>query len=87
MKIIYGSRFEKNFRLLSHAEQKMVLEQLDLFVTDYKNAAPDDHALKERMSIYRAFSIHDDLRVVYRIVNAECIKLVDVGPHSKVYKR
>jgi addiction module RelE/StbE family toxin len=87
MKIIFSPRFQKNFGLLSHGEQKMVREQLDLFVTDYANPSLKDHALEDRLSIYRSFSIHDDLRVLYRIVSAECIKLIDVGPHSKVYKR
>lgn len=87
MKIIYTPRFQKHFSILPHGEQKMVLEQLDLFVTDYQNTSLRDHALEGRLSIYRSFSVHDDLRVLYRIVNAECIKLIDVGPHSKVYKR
>ena len=86
MKVLFGPQFHKKLKLLSHAEQRMVKEQTELFLKDSTNSALQDHRLTGNMSIYSSFSVHDDLRVIYRIVSNECVKFVDVGPHSKVYK-
>lgn len=86
MKLIYTSRFQKNMRLLSKSQKVLVREQLFFFLKNRSDSSLRDHALSGNLSAYRSFSVDADLRVLYRVVNPTCIKLMDIGPHSKVYK-
>lgn len=86
MKILYGATFQKNLRRLSSSQKKLALEQLRLFAENPTDSIFQDHRLRGRLSIYRAFSVDADIRILYRLIHSDCIKVVTIGPHSKVYK-
>jgi addiction module RelE/StbE family toxin len=45
----------------------------------------DDHALKGKMKGKRAFSITDDVRVIY-VESDNVFVFLDIGSHNQVYK-
>ena len=64
---------------------KLFHQKLKLFVQDPRNPELYDHALKENLVGYRAFSLNYDLRVVYQ-ENPKSIILINVGTHPQVYQ-
>lgn len=53
---------------------------------------PDDtrlenHPLKKPMTGKWAFSITDDIRIVYKWVSKTTVRFLSIGPHVKVYKK
>lgn len=59
-------------------------DSLELFIED-KNESLDDHALRGKLTGKRAFSVADDIRVIYLEQN-DTIVLLDIGNHDQVYK-
>jgi mRNA-degrading endonuclease YafQ of YafQ-DinJ toxin-antitoxin module len=46
----------------------------------------DNHDLKKKMFGQRAFSITDDIRIVYKWLGKNEVRFLAIGGHSKVYK-
>lgn len=44
-----------------------------------------NHPLTGNLVGYRAFSVTGDYRVIFRLLDAETVKLVDIGRHQHVY--
>lgn len=57
---------------------------VEAFLTN--RALVDDHPLRGKMGLYRAFSIRGNLRVVY-FETPEYFLFVNVGKHDEVYYR
>lgn len=47
----------------------------------------DNHALSKRMEGKWAFSITDDIRIVYEWLSKTTVRFLAIGGHKKVYKR
>lgn len=85
MKIFFTDRFKKRFNKLSQKVQKQFEERIGLFVENPTNPILKMHPLKGNLVGLRAFSITGDYRVIYRILDRESIKLIDIGTHAQVY--
>ncbi len=87
MHIKYLPEFYDAFRRLSCSDKEAVKSTIDTFQDDPHNPILANHALKEPMIGKRAFSIWDDLRIVFREKwwYTEVLML-DVGDHMRVYR-
>lgn len=47
----------------------------------------DNHALRKRMKGKWAFSITDDIRIVYEWESKRVVRFLAIGRHKKVYSR
>lgn len=47
----------------------------------------DNHALTKRMEGKWAFSITDDIRIVYEWLSKTTVRFLAIGGHGKAYKR
>ena len=47
----------------------------------------DNHALRKRMNGKWAFSITDDIRIVYEWKTKNVVRFLAIGGHKKVYER
>lgn len=45
----------------------------------------DNHPLTRRMKDQSAFSINDDVRIVYKWVGKTTVRFLAIGPHHQVY--
>lgn len=66
--------------------QRIFVERLKLFESDRSNSKLKDHELSGSMKGFRAFSITEDIRVIYQDEDRNTVKFYDVGSHNQVYK-
>jgi len=86
IRIIYSSRFQKNYAKLPKKIREQFDERLKIFCSDSKHPLLRDHALKGNFIGLRAFSISGDYRAIYRAMEPNIILLGDIGTHSQVYE-
>ena len=81
-------QFEKNFkkRIAPHAAlTDLFVDRLTLFMAGHRQYPLADHALTGSLKGKRAFSIANDIRVIYLETPDEYLFL-DIGTHAQVYK-
>lgn len=87
-KITRTPRFLKNYkaRIQSIHLKKVVVESIRRFCEE--KAAPElrDHELRYSMKKLRAFSVTDDIRIVY-LQTKHGVIFLDIGTHEQVYRR
>lgn len=86
MNISFSKKFKKRFKKLPKKARDRFGETLDVFIDNPTSQTLRAHPLKGNLVGYRAFSISDDYRVIYKIINSNSIKLVDIGTHAQVYE-
>jgi addiction module RelE/StbE family toxin len=64
---------------------KQFEERLELFLSGERDYPLYNHPLTGTMSGMRAFSIANDIRVVYRETD-DAYEFIDIGSHNQVYK-
>lgn len=80
-------RFEKHFRQRITPDPKLLRQfenRLELFLSGQRDYPLDDHALTGALKGKRAFSIANDIRVIYE-ETAQAYLFLDIGSHSQVY--
>jgi mRNA-degrading endonuclease YafQ of YafQ-DinJ toxin-antitoxin module len=86
--IKFSRRFEKNYkrRVLNDKKlSKQFDERYEAFSNGARGHPLKDHLLKGTMTGRRAFSVANDLRVVYE-ETPEAYIFLDIGSHNQVYK-
>ena len=86
MNIHFTSKFQKRFQKLPSKVQIRFQARFDLFIEDSSHPSLGVHPLKGNLAGFRAFSVTGDYRVIYRLLGADRIELVDIGKHSQVYE-
>jgi addiction module RelE/StbE family toxin len=85
--IRYDGAFNKHFKQRVGNNQELInnfKESVELFIEGNLKSL-DDHALRGKLAGKRAFSITDDIRVVYTEAG-DTIAFLDIGTHDQVYK-
>lgn len=85
MNLFFSERFKKRFKKLPKKIQDKFEQRLEIFDVDPAAAILKAHPLKGHLAGYRAFSVTGDYRVIFRIVDGDSVKLVDIGTHAQVY--
>ena len=90
IKIINSGDFDLMYRQLIR-EQSISADEISDIILQFKKN-PDDarllnHPLKRDMKGKWAFSITDDIRVVYEWLGKTTVRFLAIGGHKKVYKR
>lgn len=85
MEIIFTERFKKRFNKLSTKVQRQFEDRLELFTENSQNPLLKVHPLRGNLVGFRAFSVTGDYRAVFRILDENTIKLVNIGTHNQVY--
>jgi mRNA-degrading endonuclease YafQ of YafQ-DinJ toxin-antitoxin module len=84
MKVSVSSRFLRRAKKLKEPQSSMLRAALRRFATDPQDPLLRTHKLKGELADYWAFSVDDDLRVVFRWEGEEAF-LVNIGAHDEVY--
>lgn len=85
MQVLFTEHFKKRFDKLSTKLQEKFENRLGIFLKDTNNPILKVHPLKGNLLGFRAFSITGDYRVIYKIIDQDTVKFVDIGTHSQVY--
>ncbi|MBI2776607.1 MAG: type II toxin-antitoxin system YafQ family toxin [Chloroflexi bacterium] len=84
MRFSASSRFLRRARKLKEPQATMLRAALRRFAADPKDPLLRTHKLKGDLDPYWAFSVDDDLRVLFRWDDDEAF-LVNIGTHNEVY--
>jgi mRNA-degrading endonuclease YafQ of YafQ-DinJ toxin-antitoxin module len=79
-----SSRFLRRAKKLKEPQASLLRAALRRFAADPKDPLLRTHTLKGDLSSYWAFTVDDDLRVLFRWNGDEAF-LVSVGSHDEVY--
>lgn len=86
MKVVFTERFKKRFQKLPLKIQRQFEKRLAIFIQNPSHPSVKNHPLKGYLVGFRAFSVTGDYRVVFKFLNHETAKLVDIGTHTQVYE-
>ena len=84
MRVRASTRFLRRVKKLRQPQSVMLRAALGRFATDPRDALLRTHKLKGELAGYWAFSVDDDLRVLFRW-DGEIAFLVNLGTHDEVY--
>jgi mRNA interferase YafQ len=79
-----SARFLRKAKKLREPQASMLRAALRRFAAEPKDPLLRTHKLKGELEAYWAFSVDDDLRVVFRWEGEEAF-LVNLGSHDEVY--
>ncbi|MBA2264731.1 MAG: type II toxin-antitoxin system mRNA interferase toxin, RelE/StbE family [Chloroflexi bacterium] len=84
MRVIASSRFLRRAKKLRDPQAPMLRAALRRFAADPRDPLLRTHKLKGDLESYWAFSVDDDLRVLFRW-EGDIAFLVHLGTHDEVY--
>ena len=84
MRLTASSRFLRKARKLPEPQSSMLRAAIRRFALDPQDPLLRTHKLKGDLAAYWAFSVDDDLRVLFRWEGEEAF-LVNLGSHDQVY--
>jgi mRNA-degrading endonuclease YafQ of YafQ-DinJ toxin-antitoxin module len=84
MRFTATSRFLRGARKLRPPRDELLRAALRRFSVDPRDPLLRTHKLKGELAAYWAFSIDDDLRVLFRWDGDTCV-LMGLGTHDEVY--
>ncbi len=84
MHVTASSRFVRRARKLKDPQASMLRAALRRFAADPQDPLLHTHKLKGELADYWAFSVDEDLRVLFRW-DGDIAFLVNLGSHDEVY--
>jgi addiction module RelE/StbE family toxin len=84
VRVIASSQFLRRAKKLREPQATMLRAVLRRFAADPRDPLLRTHKLKGDLADYWAFTVDDDLRVVFRWIGDEAF-LVTLGSHDDVY--
>jgi len=84
MRFVASSRFLQKAKKLKDPHAAMLRAALRRFAANPKDTLLRTHKLKGELAAYWAFSVNDDLRVLFRW-DGDVAFLVNLGSHDQVY--
>jgi mRNA interferase YafQ len=84
LRLTASSRFLRKARKLPEPQSEMLRAAMRRFAVDPQDPLLRTHKLKGDLAAYWAFSVDDDLRVLFRWEGEEAF-LVNLGSHDQVY--
>lgn len=85
MQIALATRFRKRFAKLPPKVRQRFEERLALFMREPFHPSLRNHPLTGNLIGYRAFSVTGDYRVLFRLIDTDAAKFIDIGRHQHVY--
>ena len=87
--ILYGKKYRKNLQELI-IEIPTIGSNVDQRVKWFRNNPPDtrlrNHSLHKKLEGKWAFSVTGDIRIIYKWVGTNTVRLLTIGRHKMVYR-
>ncbi len=90
LKVRRTGKYEKMFRILVFRDPKhvaLVDKKIKLFLKNPLDTRLRSHKLIRHMKGKCAFSITDDIRIVYKWQGRNIVRFLAIGTHPEVYKK
>ena len=85
IKIREHRSFKKYFHKLSQKQKVLFIQRLQILKDNPKHPFLKIHPLKGNLYGFYAFSLGGDLRVRFKWINKDIIRLYKIGTHNQVY--
>ena len=82
MKIVYTSKFEKEYRRLPDEIKGLAEEKESIFRSDPFDSSLNTHKLKGKFKDYWSWSIDYKYRIIFYIKNKEEVWFLSIGNHD-----
>jgi addiction module RelE/StbE family toxin len=79
-----SKKFDKKFVRLTQSIQEVCLDRIDLYMEDSRHPLLHNHSLLGEYSGLRSINITGDYRLIFEIIDAETIQLVDLDTHHNL---
>lgn len=86
MRIRFQKSFTAHFTKLTDIQKQHVKDTLELFTEHPSASSLRDHPLKDKWAGYRSITANKDLRIHYKLLDADTVLLAAVGAHRQLYK-
>ncbi len=90
VKIDFTGRFSSMYSAVLEKKPELegeVFKRVNWFRRRPDDQRLDNHALRKRMNGKWAFSITDDIRIVYEWKSKNVVRFLAIGRHEKVYNK
>jgi len=90
MKIAVTGDFDRMYRALVAGNDSLktqVADRITLFKKNPNDTRLSNHRLRRRLRDKWAFSVTDDIRIVYIKAGKQSIRFLAIGIHATVYKK
>ncbi len=90
VRITFTGKYQKNLDELITEFPSIKIEvnrRVKLFVSNVSDTRLDNHPLTKSMEGKFAFSIDEDIRIVYEWVGKSAVRFLAIGRHNKVYSK
>ena len=90
LNIRLGRGYDQLYRNLIQNDSELkdrIIALINLFEKNPNDTRLSNHALTKKMKGKWAFSITDDIRIVYEWISQTTVCFLAIGPHNKVYPR
>lgn len=90
VKVKRSGKFDIQLRELSLRDlelNKLIEKRVLLFMNNPGDTRLDNHPLTKRMSGKWAFSVTDDIRIVYEWLSKTTVRFKEIGTHKEVYTK
>ena len=90
LNIRLGRGYDQLYRNLIQNDSELkdrIIALINLFEKNPNDTRLSNHALTKKMKGKWAFSITDDIRIVYKWISKTTILFLSIGPHEQVYKK
>ncbi len=67
--------------------EQVINERIKWFQSNPNDTRLDNHPLHRKLKGQWAFSVTDDIRIVYEWLGKTTVRFLAIGGHQKVYKR
>lgn len=85
-KVLYSSRFEKNFSYLPSRIQKLAIKKDKLFRENYFHSSLETHKLGGEFKGTWAYSVNRNFRVHFYFLSDGVVVYTNIGTHE-IYKK
>lgn len=84
MRLAFTPRLGRRARKLTALQRALLRAALRRFAVDLRDPVLRTHRLRGELDGYRAFTVDDDLRVLFRR-DGDVATLVSLGTHDEIY--
>ena len=90
VKIKQSSQYVSDYKDLIFKNSEItadIAKRLSLFCRKPDDDRLRNHKLKGKLADRWAFSINDDIRIIYKWIGKNRVRFLRIGGHNKVYKK
>lgn len=67
--------------------RQLIYQRIQWFRKNPHDSRLKNHALHKRLSGKWAFSVTDDIRIIYRFRSKNAVRFLSIGTHAAVYRK